>query len=169
MPCVSVAAWRYLPLSGPQARQDLRRWVALLRLARVRPWSHQARGSLQTECLQKGGICQASSTAAFTLSCQGSFIVTASSASAPLPVASAPLLLLSTPFLENDFEMFHIFFAARRNGRSCKAQWHQWSGNKADQRTIPEAHGFLRLDLRHRTVPAPSALALRRCLAPASM
>ena len=39
-------------------------------------------------------------------------------------------------------EMFHIFFAARRNGRSYKAQWHQWSVYKADQRTVLEAHGF---------------------------
>ena len=46
--------------------------------------------------------------------------------------------------------MFHIFFAATGNGRSfsllrvlCekKAQWRQWPVYKADQKTIPEAHG----------------------------
>ena len=80
-----------------------------------------------------------------------SFAVTASFALAPLPVASAPLLSVRTPFLGNDFEMFHIFFAATRNGRSYsllralmrkkKAQWRQWLVYKADQRAIPEAHG----------------------------
>ena len=68
--------------------------------------------------LQKGGSGQATSTSAFTLSWQGSFAATASFALAPLPVASAPLLLVRTPFLGNDFEMFHNFFAATRNGRS---------------------------------------------------
>ena len=42
--CVSVAAWRYLSLGGLQARQGFHRWVALLRLVRVSPWLHQARG-----------------------------------------------------------------------------------------------------------------------------
>ena len=47
-----------------------------------------------TRYLRKGSICQATSTAAFTLPCQGSFAVTASFALAPLPVTSAPLLSL---------------------------------------------------------------------------
>ena len=55
---------------------------------------------------------------------------------------------IRTPFLVNDFEMFHIFFAARRNGRSSsllrvlmaksRKRHSGVSGvYKADQRTIP--------------------------------
>ena len=78
-----------------------------------RPRSLQARGPA-IRYLQKGGICHATSTAAFTLSCRGSCAVTASFALPPLPVTSAPLLLLRTPFVVNNFEMFHIFFAVKK-------------------------------------------------------
>ena len=91
--CASVAAREYLPIGGPQARQDLQSGLHTSRLLVVTshfvsfvvllPLSWRPSVPIMHEgpaigYLQRGGTCQATSTAAFTMPCQGNFAVTAS-------------------------------------------------------------------------------------------